>query len=72
MSNREDEANLNEDDYISIKNEFYNFRKQLSEKIKSPEITLSKKECCLIEKSSIDELEEGFKKYEIQAKENKK
>ena len=68
----EDEENLIEDDYISIKNEFYNFRKQLSEKIKSPEITLSKKECCLIEKSSIDELEEGFKKYEIQEKENKK
>ena len=72
MSKNDDEENLNEDDYISIKNDFYKFRKQLSEKIKSPEITLSKEECYLIEKSGIDELEEGFKKYEIQEKENKK
>ena len=71
MSKNDDEENLNEDDYISIKNDFYKFRKQLSEKIKSPEITLSKDECYLIEKSGIDELEEGFKKYEFMEKENK-
>ena len=71
MSVNEEESNLNEDDYISIKNEFYKFRKQLSDKINSPEITVSKEECYLIEKSDIDDLEEGFKKYEILKKENK-
>ena len=67
----EDEAILNEDDYISIKNEFYKFRNELLKKIKSPEITLSKEECYLIEKSGIDKLEEVFKKYDMEKEKEK-
>ena len=71
MSKNNDEASLNENGFISIINEFYNYRKQLSEKIKSPEIVLSKEECYLIEKSSIDELEEGFNKFNTLINKNK-
>ena len=69
MDENEDKVILNEDCFISIKNEFYKFKKQLSEKIKSPEICLNKEECYLIEKSSIEQIEKVFNDYEIRKKE---
>ena len=63
MSEINDEHSLNENGYNFIIEEFCKYRKQLSEKIKSPEIVFSKEECYLIEKSYIDKLKEGYKKY---------
>ena len=68
-SEEEDEC-MDEEQFISIKNEFYKFREQLSKNIKKTFIS-SKEGCYLIEDSCIKELEEGFNDYELLKRENK-
>ena len=67
MSETEEEF-MDEEDFISIKNEFYKFREQLSKNIKKSHISLSVEECYLIEGSWIEELEKGINDYENQKK----
>ena len=67
----EEEEGMNEEEFISIKNEFCKFREQLSKDIKKTWISLSQEGCYLIEGSSFEKLKEGFNKYENLKKENK-
>ena len=72
MSESEEEDQcMDEEEFISIKNEFYNFREQLSKNINKTWISLSKEGCYLIEDSCIKELEEGFNGYDIIKKANR-
>ena len=69
MSETEEEF-MDEENFISIKNEFYKFREELSKNIKKSWISLSIEECYLIEGSWIEELEKGINDYENQKKKN--
>ena len=55
---------MDEDSYISIKNNYYNFRKELEKKIKSPSISMNNEDSYLIEESWHNQLLDYFGKYD--------
>ena len=55
---------MDEDSYISIKNDYYNFREELAKKIKSPSISMNNEDSYLIEESWHNQLLDYFGKYD--------
>ena len=62
---------MDEDSYISIYNEYYNFRRQIFKNIKSNKITMDPKDCYLLEETWINDLIEYFNKYDELKEQNK-
>ena len=54
---------MEEEKFISIMNEYYDFRELFSNNINNPTISLKNEECYLIEGNWIDDLKKGFNIY---------
>ena len=55
---------MDEESYISMKNDYYNFREELEKKIKSPSISMNNEDSYLIEESWHNQLLDYFGKYD--------
>ena len=62
---------MDEEDYILIVNEYYNFKEKLSKDIQNPSIPMQNKDCYLIEESWSNELTNYFDKYHNYKNNNK-
>ena len=62
---------MDEEDYILIKNEYYDFNEKLSKNIKNNYISMKNKDCYLIEESWSKELTNYFDKYHKDKNNNK-
>ena len=62
---------MDEEDYILIKNEYYDFNEKLSKNIKNNSISMKNKDCYLIEESWSKELTNYFDKYHKDKNNNK-
>ena len=61
---------MEEEEFNSIINEYYDFRAFFSENINNSSISLNNEDCYLIEENWIDNLKEGFNKYKNLKKKN--
>ena len=62
---------MDEEDYILIENEYYNFKEKLSKDIQNPSISMQNKDCYLIEESWSNEITNYFDKYHNYKNNNK-
>ena len=62
---------MEEEEFISIINEYYDFRAYFSDNINNASISLNNEDCYLIEESWIDNLKDRFNKYKNLKKKNK-
>ena len=62
---------MEEDEFISIINQYNNFRKSFSDNIIDSSINVNNENCYLIEENWIDNFREGINKYKNLKKENK-
>ena len=61
---------MEEEEFISIINEYYDFRALFSDNINNASISLNNEDCYLIEESWINNLKEGFNEYKNLKKKN--
>ena len=64
------DKHMEEEKYISIMSEYYDFRSFFSDNINNPTLSLKNEDCYLIEENWIDNLKEGFNKYKNLKKKN--
>ena len=62
---------MEEEEFNSIINEYYDFRALFSDNINNTSISLDNGDCYLIEESWINNLKDGFNKYKDLKKKNK-
>ena len=62
---------MDEESFISIKNNYYDFRKGLTKKIKNCSISVENEDCYLIEESWHNQLMDYFNKYDKMKRKNK-
>ena len=62
---------MDEEDYILIENEYYNFKEKLSKDIQNPSISMQNKDCYLIEESWSNQLNNYFDEYHNYKNSNK-
>ena len=64
------DKHMEEEKYISIMSEYYDFRSFFSDNINNPTLSLKNEDCYLIEGNWIDDLKRGFNKYKNLKKTN--
>ena len=62
---------MDEEDYILIENEYYDFNEKLSKAIQNPSISIKNKDCYLIEESWSNQLTNYFDEYHNYKNSNK-